>query len=154
MAIKTQGTELYFIDPSDDTVMEVGCITSFTGLDATLAQIETTCLSAEAHTYVAGMPTPGTATFGINFDPSDASHVGLHELYKTGTSLTWVLGLGDGTDSPSVDSEGDPVLPVTRTFITFGGYISSFPFDLALNSVVTNSIGVQISGFPNLAPKA
>ena len=71
MAQKTQGTMLYVIDPVGNEVLEVGCITNISGLDSTLEQIETTCLSETARTYVAGLATPGTATFTINADSED-----------------------------------------------------------------------------------
>lgn len=153
MAVKTQGTELYFIDPTDGSVTEVGCVTTITGLTAARDQIETTCLDSTARTYEAGMATPGTASFGINFDPSEASHTRLHELYVAGTKVDWALGWSDGTATPTVDSNDDFVLPSTRTYITFNGYVSDLPFDFALNAVVQSNVSVQVSDFPILVAK-
>lgn len=161
-SVKTQGTELFFIDPEDDSIVKVGCPTSITGLTAARDQIEVTCLDSAAREYVAGMPTPGTANFGINFDPSDPSHIRLHELYRDGTTLEWALGLGDYTPPPpaagpqptGVSSGGQFILPATRTWITFTGYLSDFPFDLSLNAVVTNAVAIQVSDFPVVVPKA
>jgi hypothetical protein len=153
MAVKTQGTELYFIDPVDDSVIEVGCVTTINGLTAARDQIETTCLDSSARTYEAGMATPGAATFGINFDPDDASHTRLHELYVAGTKVNWALGWSDGTAVPTADSSGDFVLAATRTYITFNGYVSDLPFDFALNAVVQSNVSVQVSDFPILVPK-
>lgn len=155
MAIKTQGTELYFIDPADFSINPVGCVTSVSGIDSTIEQIETTCLESAARTYVSGLATPGTATFGINFDPTDDSHVRLHQLKVAGTSLSWALGWSDGTDDPSEVTEGDTFeLPTTRTWITFDGFMNSFPFDFSLNAVVASTVGIQISGDPTVTPKA
>lgn len=158
MAIKTQGTHLYFIDPEYDSggagVRAVGCVTTITGLTAARDQIETTCLESTARTYEAGMATPGAASFGINFDPTDASHIRLHELYVAGTKFDWALGWSDGTAVPTLDSSDDFVLPSTRTFITMNGYISDLPFDFALNAVVSSSVSIQVSDFPVLTPKA
>lgn len=161
MAVKTQFTDLYFLDPDTDTVVEVGCVTSLTGLTATRDQIETTCLNSEGRTYEAGMPTPGTANFTVNFDPNDPSHVRLHELYRAGTKVDWALGWGDYNPPrgpglgpvPTVDSDG-LVTPATRTWIVFNGYVSDLPFDFALNAVVASNIAVQVSDFPVLVPKA
>lgn len=154
MALKTQGSELYFADPDTGAVVEVGCVTTFTGLSAARDQIETTCLDSPARTYEAGMATPGTATFTINFDPSDASHIRLHELYQAGTTVNWAMGLSDGTAAPTgVDSAGEFILPTTRTFILFDGFVTDYPFDLALNTVVTSNLGIQISGYPTPVPK-
>src|SRR5690625_6685379 len=83
MAIKTQGTRLYVIDPGLSgpvSDLNVGCVTSIDGIDTTIEQLETTCLESPARTYVSGLATPGSATFTIQFDPSDASHVRMHEL--------------------------------------------------------------------------
>lgn len=154
MALKTQGTMLYTIDPEDDTLLVVGCVISIDGVDTTLDQIETTCLDASARTYVAGLATPGTASFQINFDPADDSHVRLHELKVAGTELEWAIGLSDGTAPPTVDTDGEFVLPTTRSWIAFDGFMNSYPFAFALNAVVTSNVGIQISGEPTVTPKA
>jgi len=153
MAVKTQGSQLYFIDPDDFSVVLVGCVTTITGLTAGRDQIETTCLDSDAREYVAGMATPGAAQFTINSDPDDSSHIRLHELYVEGTTLDWALGWSDGTAAPTSDSTAF-TLPSTRSWITFEGYLSDFPFDFALNSVVTSNISIQVSGFPTWTQKA
>ena len=153
MAIKTQGTELCFIDPDSFAVTKVGCVTSVTGLTAARDQIETTCLDSDARTYEAGMATPGAAQFNINFDTSDTSHVRLHELYVEGTKVDWVLGWSDGTTLPTSDSTAF-TLPTTRSWIEFNGYISDLPFDFALNTVVGSNVSIQVSDFPTLHAKA
>ncbi len=153
MALKTQGTELWFIDPDTFAVTKVGCVTTLTGLTAGRDQIETTCLDSDAREYVAGMATPGAAQFTINFDPSDTSHVRLHELYVLGTTLDWALGWSDGTAAPTSDSSAFDT-GTSRTFIVFEGFIQDLPFDFALNTVVTSQVSIQLSGFPTLVPKA
>lgn len=145
---------LYAIDPADDSVLTVGCVTSIDGIDTTLDQIETTCLSSAARTYVSGLATPGAATFTINFDPADASHVRLHEIKVAGTTLEWALGFSDGTAPPTIDSNGNFTLPATRSWISFDGFMNSYPFSFALNAVVTSTVGIQISGEPVVTPKA
>lgn len=153
MAKKTQGTELYFIDPDSFAVTKVGCVTAINGLTAARDQIETTCLDSAARTYEAGMATPGAATFTVNFDPSDDSHVRLHELYVDGTTLDWALGWSDGTAAPTSDSTAFDA-PDTRTWLLFEGFVQDLPFDFALNAVVTSQVAIQVSGFPTLVPKA
>lgn len=155
MAIKSQGTQLYFIDPDDGSVVTVGCVTpGITGLTAARDQIETTCLDSAARTYEAGMATPGNAQFGVNFDTSDASHVRMHELYRDGTTLQWAIGWSDGTVAPTADTAGQFNIGSTRSWITFEGYISDLPFDFALNEMVKSSISIQVSDFPVLHAKA
>lgn len=151
-AVKTQGTELYFLDPVGDTVVEVGCVTTVTGLNAARDQIETTCLDSGARTYESGMATPAPISFTINADPKDPSHVRLHELYVAGTRVDWALGWSDGTAPPTVTGAA-LVLPTTRSWIAYNGYVSNFPFDFALNAVVSSNLSVQASDFPVWAVK-
>lgn len=154
MAIKTQGTKLYTIDPDDESLIEVGCITSVDGIDTTNEQIETTCLADLARTYLAGLATPGQATFGINVDTSDATHIRIHQLKRAGTVLPWAVGWADGIGiDPTVDSGGTFDLPTTRSWIRFQGFMTTFPFSFAQNSVVQSTVGIQISGEPELFAK-
>lgn len=157
-AVKTQGTDLYAIDPADGSLIDVGCITSISGIDTSIEQVETTCLNDAARSYIAGLGTPGTATFGIQTDPQDPNHIRLLELKNAGTTLEWAIGWSDGTDAPTVgtDSSGDDefVLPTTRSWLIFEGYMNSFPFEFALNAVVASNVGIQVSGDPVLVPKS
>lgn len=157
MAKKTQGTMLYVIvpavgeDPAE--VLRVGCVTNLTGVSASRDQIETTCLESLARTYEAGMPTPGTATFTVNFDPEDASHLAVHALFRSGDKVDWAIGWSDGTEDPTLGSDDGFDLPDTRTWILFNGFVADVPFDFALNTVVTSNIGIQLSDFPEIFPK-
>lgn len=154
MAKKTQGTKLWTIDPDDESLIEVGCVTSIDGIDTTNEQIETTCLSDSARTYLAGLATPGQATFGINVDPSDSSHVRLHQLKTRGDTLVWAIGWSDGSVAPTVDSGGTFDLGATRSWLRFNGFMTSYPFSFAQNSVVQSTVGIQISGEPQLIAKS
>ncbi len=153
MTVKTQGTDLYVIDPADDSILVVGCVTSIDGIDTTLDQIETTCLSATTRSYESGLATPGTATFGINVDPKDPSHARLHQLKVSGQTLKWAIGWSEspGTEA-EVDSEGDFSLPEVRSWIVFEGFMNSYPFSFAQNAVVQSTVGIQVSGEPQLIP--
>lgn len=159
MPIKAQQTDLFTIDPATGTLLDVGCITSLDGIDTAIDQIETTCLNDTARTYAAGLATPGKATFGLQFDPSTPAHVRLHQLKTAGTALHWVIGFSDGPDVlPTVgtDSSGDDefILPATRSWLTFEGYMDSYPFTFGLNAMVTSTVGIQVSGEPVLLPKS
>ncbi|WP_025371816.1 phage tail tube protein [Advenella mimigardefordensis] len=158
MSVLAQGTDFYAIDPADGSLIDVGCITSLNGIDDAIDQIETTCLQNKERTYRAGLSTPGTATFGLQIDPAnEPDHVRLHQLKKEGATIRWAVGWSDGTAAPTVgsDSSGNDifVLPTTRTWLTFEGYMSSFPFAFETNAVVSSEVGIQISGPIDLLPK-
>lgn len=158
MTIKSQGTDLFTIDPATGALLDVGCITSLDGIDTAIDQIETTCLNDITRTYEAGLSTPGAATFGLQFDPSEVNHIRLHQLKTAGTQLKWAIGFSDGTVAPTTgtDSSGDNefVLPPTRSWLVFDGYMNSFPFTFGLNTMVTSTVGIQVSGEPVLIPKS
>lgn len=158
MTIKSQGTDLYTIDPDTGALLDVGCITSIDGIDTAIDQIETTCLNDLSRTYEAGLATPGAATFGLQFDPADVNHIRLHQLKTAGVTLRWAIGFSDGTAAPTVgtDSAGDDefVLPPTRSWLTFEGYMNSYPFTFGLNTMVTSTVGIQVSGEPVLLAKS
>jgi len=155
MAILSQGTKIYFIDPSDDSVVTVKCATTLTPGGNPSDQIETTCLEEFSRSYLPGLRTPGQATIGLNADPSVPSHVRMGELAEQNPQevLKWTVGWSDGTEAPTV-ADGDFVLPDTRTWFSFQGYISDFPFDFAQNTVVTTSVTVQRSGASSWTQKA
>lgn len=146
MAVKTQGTQLFAIDPADCSVITVECTTGLTGLGAPREQIETTCLDADVRTYVGGLATPGQLTVGLNFDPSIASHYRLYEMWRDNVDFKFAIGLGPETDVPTTSSGCDFDYPTTRTFIEAEGYIVDFPLEIALNAVITSSIPFQLSG--------
>lgn len=155
MAKKTQGTNLYAIDPADGSVLVVGCPTSIDGIDTSVEQVETTCLSDQARTYIAGLATPGTASFGINTDPEDPSHIRLHQLKTAGTTLKWAVGWSEAPDvDPTTEQnssgEYEFVTNPARSWILFEGFMNSFPFSFAQNSVVQSTVGIQVSGEPEL----
>lgn len=154
MAIRTQGTDLYAIDPETEALLTVGCVTSIEGIDTAVEQVETTCLQETARSYIAGLATPGTATFGINTDPSDAAHVRLHQIKIAGLTVKWAIGWADGTADAARDTSGGFVLPTSRSWLTFEGFMNSYPFSFAQNSVVQSQIGIQVSGEPVLIPKS
>jgi hypothetical protein len=149
MSVKTQGTQLFIIDP-DATggceILTIECATSLSGLGSPREQIETTCLEDDARSYVGGLATPGQLTVTVNFDPNNESHFRMYELWKDNVDFQFAIGFGPETNVPTVDTSCDFVLPTARTYITGSGYISDVPIEIALNAVVTASIPIQVSG--------
>jgi hypothetical protein len=155
MAVKTQGTSLFFINPNTNFVVKVGAVSTISGVSASRDQIETTDLESNARTYEAGLAAPGTASFSIRFDPQNESHLALHQIFKQGKTVKWALGWSDGVTEPIVDPiiTNQFVIPNSRSFLIFEGYVVDCPFDFSLNAVVESSISLQVSGFPELQPK-
>ncbi len=230
MSMKTQGTQLYAIDPADDSILGVIAVTSIDGIDSQVDPIDVTPLEAMAREFEAGLKSPGAATFGINVDPRIPSHLRLHRLKTAGTTLQWAIGFSDGlntaptviadqgigtmlienggsgyttaptvsfvggggsgaaatatvadgkvtgfeitnkgsgyTSSPTIiltseDGSGaivkaipSLVLPTKRTWIAFRGFMTAYPFTFGQNDVVKSTIGIQVSGDPDLVPAA
>ncbi|HJZ06339.1 MAG TPA: phage tail tube protein [Patescibacteria group bacterium] len=148
MAIKTQGTQVYFIEPVDDSVVEVTGVTNFNPGGAPFDEIETTSLTDTDKTYLPGLRSPTEATIELNFDPTNASHVRIFELFTAGTVVDWAAGWSDDTTAPTADSDGF-VLPSTRTWYTLSGFVKDCPFDFAVNTKVVSTVTIRKSGVSN-----
>ena len=154
MSILTQGTQIFALvptvaDPTELEVIEIQCATAFSPGGNPADQIEDTCLSDKVRKYLRGLRTPGQASLTLNADPRNASHVRLHQLSEDDDigNVSWVVGWSDGTAPPTLNVAGeDFVLPPTRTWFLFDGYVSDFPFDFAANAVVTTAATIQRSG--------
>lgn len=159
MAIKTQGTQLYFIDDlvtGGPEIVKVECATGLSGLSNPREQIETTCLESDTREYEGGLSTPGQLSVTINFDPANASHLRLYELWKAnGPNIKFAIGVGEPRDTdPTLDTAGDFNFPTSRSYIEFEGYVADIPLEFVLNSVVTSTVAVQVSGSYTIHPKA
>ncbi|RMN59448.1 hypothetical protein ALQ56_01943 [Pseudomonas syringae pv. papulans] len=154
MAVLTQGTQLYalvptVLDPTKLEVLEVDCITAFSPGGNPADQIEVTCLSDKTRRYMRGLRTPGQATFSVDADPKNASHIRMQQLSEDDSveSTAWAVGWADGTAKPTLNAAGDDFeLPDTRTWFLIDGYVSDFPFDFAGNTVVKTAATIQRSG--------
>lgn len=159
MAVKTQGSQLYFITEDsggDKVINKVACATNISGLSSPREQIEVTCLESDAREYESGLSTPGQATVTVNFDPEEASHVALYEMWAAGGSNTdFIIGYGGPRDiDPTLASDGETIVfPTNRNFIYFDGYVVDVPHEGGLNAVWTSAIPIQISGPYTLVSK-
>ena len=144
MSIKTQGTNLYFIDNA--AVVTMGCPTGITGLGGTRDQIETTCLNAtDDKSYVSGLGNPGQISVPFVFTPSDTSHQALLDLHDTGDVTEWAIGLSDGTAAPTIVS-GALAFGSTRTYASLDAFVADINIDIATNEVVRGTLTLQRSG--------
>lgn len=146
MAILTKGTRLYILDPRDNQITVLQCPKSIDGLDLSVPQINATCLESEADEFSPGMPSPGVATIGLDFDTAKASHMLLEDLFEEQVTAKWAIGWSDGTVAPTVGSDGDFVLPTNRSWVVFNAYVSNIPLNFAVNANVASNVTVQPTG--------
>lgn len=145
----TKGTQLYlrYQNSNGYALTTIACPTGITGLGGGRQQIDVTCLDDDEMQYEPGMPAPTTVTVNLNFDPQKPSHLLLWNLFESGDTEHWIVGLSDGTAAPTVSSStGVITYPTTRSYIDFDGYISDFPFDAAINTVYKSAMQIQRSG--------
>lgn len=144
MAQKTQGTELFYVKDAT-TIVKVGKVTGVTGTGGAASQIDITDLDSTEMEYLAGLPNPGSVSVPLNFDQSVPVHQDLYELFQSGETKTWIIGLSDGTAPPTV-AASVVTYPATRTYFDFQGYIADLPIDAAVNSKLESQMTIQRSG--------
>lgn len=143
MAIKTQGTNLYFIDGA--AVKTMTCPTGITGLGGTRDQIETTCLNAtDDKSYVSGLGNPGQVSVPFVFD-NVADHKLLLALHDSGDVTDWMIGLSDGSTVPTIVS-GQLTMATTRSAASFDAFVADINVDFATNEVVRGTMTLQRTG--------
>jgi len=158
MAIRTQGSALFLLDSYSTAipaVLKLHCPTGITGLGGPADQIDSTCLDDTDRSFLRGLGNPGAVNVPFNFDPVQFSHQILFDLKEDGRNLQWAIGLSDGADVPTVNSDGDNFeYPTTRTFAAFQGYVSDVNIDIATNEIVRGTLVVQRSGVVSWSWKA
>lgn len=165
MAVATKGTELFVLapttaDPSVFEILKIECPKNFNMGDQSISEIETTCLDAQERSYIPGLQEPNTATFNIDADPRMSSHLRLYQFFdpaagSNGQVLKFALGWPDGKAEPTVTNGSDDfTLPTSRTWLTFQGYVSGFPFNFEVNAAVATTVSIRRSGSVDWLPKA
>lgn len=148
--LKTQGTELYFVNPvpTDPELVKVACPTGISGLGGAADQLDDTCLDSTERTFKRGLGNPGQVSVPINFIPSSDSHQALLALQADGRNVDWLIAMSDGTDAPTLDTDFAIVPPESpnRTSIGFNGYVSDFNIDISTNEIVRATLTIQRSG--------
>jgi hypothetical protein len=149
--VKTQGTELFFVDTLTSSVaaiVKLACPTGITGLGGAADQIETTCLDAMVDKeYVRGLGNPGQVTVPFNLIPREVSHQLLFDLKEAGSTLNWLACLSESsTDPNALDSNDKIVAPADRTSFAFEAYIADVNIDIATNEIVRGTLTLQRSG--------
>lgn len=148
--VKTQGTELFFIDTLSSTlaaIVKLACPTGITGLGGAADQIEDTCLdNTTDKTYQRGLGSPGQVSVPFNLVPRDTSHQVLFDLKDAGTVISWLACLSESTTDPTLDTDDTFIAPTDRSSFEFSGYIADVNIDIATNEIVRGTLSIQRSG--------
>ena len=148
--VRSQGTELFFIDTvnqTDPAIVKVLCPTGITGLGGPRDQIDDTCLdNIGDKTFQAGLGNPGQVSVPFNLIPRDVSHQNLFVLKEDGSVLKFVVCLSESATDPTLDMDDAFVLPTDRTTIEFDAFVSDVNIDVATNDIVKGTLTLQRSG--------
>jgi Phage tail tube, TTP, lambda-like len=148
MSVKTQGTELFFVDSTAQTpaMVKMTAPTGITGLGGAADQIDVTSLEDTAdRAFVRGLGNPGQVSVPFVMKPTDASHQRLFVLKESGEPLKWLACLSDGSADPTY-AAGSLTPPTGRSSIGFTAYIADVSIDIATNEVVRGTLILQRSG--------
>lgn len=150
--VKTQGTELYFVSHlnSDPELVKLLCPTGITGVGGGAKDtIDTTCLDTVGdRETTTGLGTPSPISVPFNFIPTSGAQQELIALKASGNSTYWIALLSDGTEAPTLDTDGLIVAPsgTNRTSVEWAGTVSEVNFDVATNEIVRGTLTVLRSG--------
>ncbi len=144
MVTPTQTTALYVYDEANLEVVAIGKPTSISGAGSTNERIETTSLNDTARQYIPGLSTPGEVSFEVYFDTGNTSHMLLEDMRKNRTTAPFAIGFSDGSSEPTFTA--DKLTFTGRSSIAFQGFVTSVQFGFEQNSVVSASVGIQITG--------
>lgn len=155
--IKTQGTHIYFVDStgSEAVLHKLTCPTAASGLGSgSTDEIDTTCLDSSVKTFTLGLSDSGEISIPYNLDLTDNSHLALYDVYNSKVATPFCIALSDGTEAPTLDSNGDIVAPSDRSSFIFSGLVKMPATDIATNEILRNTMSVRVSGAVTLTTKA
>jgi len=148
MSVKTQGTELFFVDRSGTpALVKMAAPTGLSGLGGAADQIDSTNLEDLVDkTFVRGLGNPGLVSVPFILKPSEASHQSLFTFKDSGEVLDWIACLSETATDPTLSAGNEIVPPTTRTSFTFEAYIADVEIDVATNEIVRGTLTLQRSG--------
>lgn len=144
--IKTQGTELYILDPTDtgNEVRKIGRVTGAGEFSTSTTEITTTNLDSTSVEKINGLTDNGTVTFQYDYDPQDGGQLSLMSR-KGGSNARFLLCLSESSTPPSY-SGGNYVLPTDRTTLDFFAAVQSVDKGGNTDDIWRGSFTLSISG--------
>jgi hypothetical protein len=118
------------------TFAQIGQVTSISGPDGSVPEVDVTHLSSTGKEYIGGLADFGSVSLEVIFDAATTSN--MHEQiwgdFLAQTVTTYQIRL---SDSPA-------------TLITFTGYPNQYSYSLGVDEAVRATIGFKVSGAPTL----
>lgn len=130
-AVKTLGAVLAMSAAgSPQSFTTIGNVTDFNAVDGSRNIIPTSNLSSDAATKMAGLLDEGNASFTINLDPDDASHVAVRAARDDGQVREFKITLPNSGAAE----------------LHFNGIVTTFPWNGPFDDKVTTQVGIAITG--------
>lgn len=114
--LRTQGTELYMLDPDatvGNEVLKIGNITAYGDFGKQANDIPTTNLDSTAVEKISGLPDNGDLGLTVNVDPKSNAHKKLDSLAGTDARRIFVIGYSDGIGIAPTVGKGVASIAVT-----------------------------------------
>lgn len=132
-AVKSHGTIIARQANGAGVFTDIGELTDITAPPMTRTPIEALSQTDEDDYYVVGMRRTGEMTFGINFNPTYASHD-----HVVGLIYSWDEGLLDGWRITYPDTD-------TSTLV-FSGYVTNIAPSAPIDGILTAQVTVRPTG--------
>lgn len=130
-ALSSQGIQIAIGSGSPVTYNKIPEVKTFNGPGGAGQVLDGTDLDSVAMEKIMGLPDEGQLTIDINYLPDDTYHAALRTARANQTLTPFKITFTD--DSPA-------------TVWTFNGYVTGFTVTGGVNSVVTASVTIEITG--------
>lgn len=119
------------------TYAQIGQVTSISGPDGNIPEVDVTHLSSTGKEFIAGLADWGSVSLEVIFDAATTStmHEQIWNDFLAGTVTYYQLRL---SDSPA-------------TTITMQAYPNQYSLNLGVDEAVRATLGLKITGAPTLA---
>jgi Lambda phage tail tube protein, TTP len=135
--ISAQGAVMEVVDPvaSPDTFVIIGNFRGATGIrSGTRTEIDVTDMQSTSKEYLLGLKDPGSMQINLLYDPMDAGQIILENLLNSSVAVPFRLSVPNPAVSPPF------------TTLTYNGFVSVFPFDVAVDAGLPGTVTVRVTG--------
>lgn len=141
--LRTTGTTLHVYDEAASKLYDIEA-SGISGIGGSRAVNNAQNLKDESVTVIPGAITPTSASFTLYLDTGSEEQKALYQLYKTAKVVDFYVGITDDIDNvPTLDG-AVLTIPTTRTFAHFRGFLTDFPLEFAVDSLVECNVTVQM----------